>query len=94
MSEIPTALELSMTDERTISLRLLEGWRRERALASMRACLGVLSFAAFGVRHGEQCRAVNAEPYSPEAEAEYERSTRWGDHVRSQCQTWGPWGVR
>lgn len=61
----------------------ITGWRREHALASMRACLGVLSFAAFGVRLGQQYRSATATA-PEELEAEYERAKRWGDHVISQ----------
>lgn len=62
----------------------LQGWRRQHALASMRACLGVLSFVAFGVRHGEQLRNLTGnEPGA--RDREWDRANRWAEQVYRQC---------
>lgn len=53
----------------------VHGWRRMHALASMRACVGVLSFAAMGVRGGQQCMAIQSSDQA-EQEREWDRANR------------------
>lgn len=81
---VPTRAALAHELATTPKRYLAEGWRRQRALASMRAMLGTLAFVAFGVRHGEQLR--NATSNEPGArEREYERANAWAAQVNQQC---------
>jgi hypothetical protein len=61
----------------------ITGWRRMHALASMRAMLGTLAFAACGVRHGEQLRNTTSRDPAVR-ELEWDRANAWAEQVYRQ----------